>query len=159
MFVKELSKQDERIILLNSGVNIKNMLNEKGYPFKSKEHSLRVYYFNKGTKAKFIDKYLKSEGNYTCPKMLRYQFEEQGKYNYSNLCCYELKKKPNSKWAKENGKTICITGMRSEEGGNRKKLNCIITDKKGKIKKFNPLVKVSEDWENWFVDKYYICRL
>ena len=38
-FVKELAKNDDRFVIINSGVNIKKMLNEKGYPFKSKQHS------------------------------------------------------------------------------------------------------------------------
>ena len=38
-FVQELALTDERIIILNSGVNIKQMLDKEGYPFKSKQHS------------------------------------------------------------------------------------------------------------------------
>ena len=36
LFVEKLAKMDERIIIINSGVNIKRMLEEEGYPFKSK---------------------------------------------------------------------------------------------------------------------------
>lgn len=48
-FVKSLAEKDSRIIIVNSGINIKKMLEEKGYPFKSKEHShkLNVYQNNK----------------------------------------------------------------------------------------------------------------
>lgn len=35
-FVYSMKEKDERFIVINSGVNIKRMLNEKGYPFKSK---------------------------------------------------------------------------------------------------------------------------
>lgn len=38
-FVMELSKTDDRIIIINSGVNLKNMLTKEGYPFKSKQHA------------------------------------------------------------------------------------------------------------------------
>ena len=38
-FVMELAKTDDRIIIINSGVNLKNMLTKEGYPFKSKQHS------------------------------------------------------------------------------------------------------------------------
>ena len=38
-YVKDLSSNDERFKIINSGVNIKNMLNDYGYPFKSKQHS------------------------------------------------------------------------------------------------------------------------
>ena len=37
--VREEQKTDPRIIIINSGVNIKKMLTENGYPFKSKQHS------------------------------------------------------------------------------------------------------------------------
>ena len=38
-FVKELAKKDSRIVIYNSGVNIKQMLETYGYPFKSKQHA------------------------------------------------------------------------------------------------------------------------
>lgn len=38
-FAKEMQKKDPRIVIINSGVNIKKMLEENGYPFKSKQHS------------------------------------------------------------------------------------------------------------------------
>lgn len=46
-FVDNLAKNDCRFIIFNSGVNIKEMLNEKGYPFKSKEHSCKLSMFQK----------------------------------------------------------------------------------------------------------------
>ena len=38
-YVKERAKEDDRFIIINSGVNIKKMLESDGYPFKSKQHS------------------------------------------------------------------------------------------------------------------------
>ena len=104
-FVKELASKDNRFIILKPSQPIKQMLERVGYPFKSKEHSMRVDQFNKGSNAKFIKKYLGQtdyKGQFVCPKSLLYQFEEKGKYHYSNLCCNELKKKPIHKWQKEN---------------------------------------------------------
>ena len=37
---------------------------------------------------------------FICPQNLLYQFEERGKYNYSNKCCYKLKKDLMKKMAK-----------------------------------------------------------
>ena len=48
MFVEKLTGNDCRFVIFNSGVNIKEMLNEKGYPFKSKEHSCNVPLFLSG---------------------------------------------------------------------------------------------------------------
>ena len=47
-FVKDCAKTDERIIYWHSNVNIKKMLEENGYPFKSKQHShnLAIYQRN-----------------------------------------------------------------------------------------------------------------
>ena len=164
-FVKELASKDDRFIILKPSQPIKQMLERVGYPFKSKEHSMRVDQFNKGSNAKFIKKYLWQtdyKGQLVCPKSLLYQFEEQGKYHYSNLCCNELKKKPIHKWQKENKRYISITGMRKEEGGNRSSIKgCILTNKKGNIVKFHPLLVVNDDFENWFINKYNIelCKL
>lgn len=164
-FVQKLASKDERIVIINTGKSIKKVLEEKGYPFKSKQHSLRVEQFNKGSTAKFINKYLWQtdyRGKYLCPKILLYQFEKRGKYNYSNRCCYELKKKPIAKWEKQNHRNIAITGMRQEEGGNRQNLkSCIIIDYKGKLSKFHPLLVVDETFENYLIQKYDIqlCKL
>lgn len=154
-FVLGLAKNDNRFVIIKPSKPIKQTLEKVGYPFKSKEHSLRVEQFNKGTNAKFIKKYMwqtEYRGKYLCPKILLYQFEEQGKYNFSNKCCNEMKKKPAHQWAKENHKKMVITGMRNEEGGNRERLGCL-TDHNTK---FHPLIKVDESWENWFVETHQI---
>jgi len=113
---------------------------------------------------KSVDMYLHHRtGVFKCPKSLRYQFTDQWKVKTSNLCCHELKKKPAQKWAKENGRTIVMTGMLAEEGGSRMKMKgqCIFTDSKGNIYKFHPFMKVDKEWEQWFINKYQIklCKL
>lgn len=45
-FVKSLAAKDDRFIIINSRVNIKTMLNENGYPFKSKQHSHNWQVYN-----------------------------------------------------------------------------------------------------------------
>ena len=164
-FVLDLASKDERFIILTPKIPIKPMLEKYGYPFKSKGHALRVYQFNNGTNANYLPKYLGKtdyKGKFMCPKILLYQFEEKGKYNYSNLCCQKLKKEPIHQWEKENKRRIAITGMRNSEGGNRERLGCIITDSRTKkIVKFHPLVKVDDEWENEFIKQNNIklCRL
>ena len=163
-FVLELAKKDQRIIILKPTQPIKPTLEKYGYPFKSKGHSLRVCQFNKGLNSNYIKKYINGydhkgkKSTFVCPKILLYQFNQKGEYNYSNLCCQKLKKEPVHKWEKENGKFIAITGMRAEEGGNRKRLGCIITDAKGKVKRFHPLIKVDDEWENKFIEELELVR-
>lgn len=148
----------ERFWHIRPSENIKEILEKYGYPFKSKEHSLRVDWFNRGSNANFVKKYIDGSAGarFSCPKILKYQFAERGKYHYSNLCCRKLKKEPAHKWAKEHNKNIVITGMRSAEGGNRAHLGCVITDSKGRLLKFHPLIKVDDAFEDWFVRKYRI---
>ena len=53
---------------------------------------------------------------------------------------------------KESGRHITLTGMMKAEGGQRNTLNCVVTDKDGKLKKFHPLAIVSGDWEKWYIE-------
>ena len=158
-FVKGLAEKDSRFVIITPKLNIKLMLEKVGYPFKSKEHSTKLDQFQNGSRAKSIIKYINST-NFCCPKILKYQFTDNFKLKVSPYCCHELKKKPFKKWAKENNKPITITGMRKEEEGQRKYMNCVVT-RNNEIIKFHPLAVVSEEWEEWFINKYNIqlCEL
>jgi len=155
-YVKELAKNDNRIVILNVGKNIKKTLDEVGYPFKSKEHSLKVGQYQLGSRAKSILSYKQGKSKFSCPKKLLYQFEEGFSIKLSDKCCYEFKKKPFAQYESESGRTIALTGMRKEEGGLRTNMRCIVTDKVGNIKKFHPLAVISEQWEEWFIEKFNI---
>lgn len=150
-FVKELAAQDTRFIILQPTKPIKKVLEEYGYPFKSKEHSTKLHEWQRGRReSKSIKRYL-SEGRFTCPQQLRYQFSDNFNIKVSQYCCLKLKKEPAKKWSKQNHKPITITGMRKEEGGQRTTLNCVLTNNKGEIVKFHPLAKVNDEWEDWFI--------
>ena len=161
-FVKNLARNDTRIVVYNSGVNIKKTLEKYGYPFKSKQFSqlVRIYHNmkNKGLNVcENFQKRIRGEGFQPVPKGLRYLFEEEEPFKISQFCCSKVKKEPANRWAKANNKNITITGLRAEEGGNRKTLTCITSNGK----KFHPLVVVSEEWENMFVEYFHIelCKL
>lgn len=164
-FVKELAEKDDRFVILKPSVPIKPMLEKYGYPFKSKEHSLYLSQYQKNGVSKTVERYLKpnkEREDYGCPKLLRYQFTKEFDLKISNLCCQKLKKEPIHQWQKENNKTITLTGMRNEEGGNRQRLGCIITDSRTKkVVKFHPLIKVDEQWENEFItnNDIKLCKL
>lgn len=163
-FVKDQAINDSRFKIIYPKKNIKNMLENVGYPFKSKQHSHIVGIFQRSGKSLSVRKYLKEvEGNTVicCPKKLQYQFTDNFNIKLSDKCCYELKKKPFKQWEKENNKTIAITGMRTEEGGQRMGINCIVMDKDKNIIKFHPLSVVSNEWEEWFIKKFNIelCEL
>ena len=81
-FVKELQKKDSRIVIIQPSRNIRQMLEEDGYPFKSKLHSELVERYQKtGYASKSVQNYMAEDGKsgrYRCPKILRYQFQNGG---------------------------------------------------------------------------------
>lgn len=164
-FVKTLAKNDPRIIILQPTQAIKPMLEKYGYPFKSKQHSHNVMVYQHSGVGLSVKRYLgiiESNTKFRCPKSLLYQFTPEFKIKLSDNCCRKMKKEPIKKWEKENKRYIAITGMRNSEGGERASIKgCILTDKQGKVKRFHPLIKVDEQWENWFVSTKQIelCKL
>lgn len=160
-FVKKLAEKDDRFVIIAPSKPINKILEKYGYPFKSKEHSTKLHEWQRGNReTKSIKKYL-SGSSFQCPKQLLYQFSDNFDLKVSQYCCQKLKKEPAKKWSKENNKSITITGMRREEGGQRTNLGCILTDKSGKLKKFHPLVVVTDEWEDWLVKEKNIklCEL
>ncbi len=161
--VKKMAMKDNRIIIHNSNVNIKSMLEIVGYPFKSKEHSKVINLLQKGSTCKWVENYkhIESKSRYKCPKILKEQLNPDYPIKLSDQCCYELKKKPAHRWAKENNKSIVLLGLRMAEGGQRKNAkNCLIFSK-DKLKGFKPLNPITDEWMDWFIVKYNIelCKL
>lgn len=152
-FVKELASKDDRFVIIQPSKPIRKILEEYGYPFKSKEHSTKLHEWQQGNReTKSMKKYI-SGAPFQCPDILLYQFSDNFDLKVSQFCCHKLKKEPAKKWAKENKKSITITGMRREEGGQRTTLGCILTDKNGKVVKFHPLAVVSDEWEDWLIER------
>lgn len=153
-YVRKLKENDPRVIIYNSGVNIKQMLEAKGYPFKSKEHAEKLATFQRSGRCRTVKIYLGEEPGHTCPKFicppkLRYQFTEDFKIPVSKKCCNELKKKPAARYAREAGRSITITGMRSSEGGQRSNISCSSFED-NRLVKFHPLVPVPDEWMSWY---------
>ena len=161
-YVKELQATDDRIEIIKPSVNIKQMLEKDGYPFKSKEHSNIVRVFQNSGMGLTVNRYLSGDCRNPCPQVLRYQFSDKNTLKISDKCCHRMKKEPFNTWMKANRKTVAMTGMMVSEGGQRARIqSCIITDKSGRLKKFHPLLKVSEEWEEWYIQERGIklCKL
>lgn len=85
-FVKAKAKKDSRFIIITPAVPIKKMLEEKGYPFKSKLHSsIYTTLIKSGRECKTVQRYLKLDksvekyrDDHCCPKKLLYQFDNGG---------------------------------------------------------------------------------
>ena len=164
-FVKGLAANDKRFIILQPTQAIKPMLEKYGYPFKSKQHSHNVMVYQHSGIGLSVKRYLgiiESNTKFRCPKSLLYQFTPDFKIKLSDNCCRKMKKEPIKRWEKENNKHIAITGMRNSEGGERASIKgCILTDKQGNLKRFHPLIKVNDEWEEWFIKEHNIqlCEL
>lgn len=168
-FVRCLAEKDNRIQIIEPRVPIKTMLEEEGYPFKSKIHSKKVdLYQRKGitlTAAVYLGiKPAKSgifaTGENSCPKKLLYQFTNQNKLKISQKCCDRLKKDILHDWHKKNQKLYGIIGIMPDEGGQRVSAKCLAFSG-GKLKYFQPLVPLTKAWEDWYIDQRGIrlCKL
>lgn len=154
-FVRKKAETDRRIQIIQPKKNIKKTLEEVGYPFKSKEHSLYVDVFQRNGITKSSKRYLTRESNrFRCPQKLMYQFTEDFKLKVSSKCCDELKKKPIKEWQDKNQKPYKIVWIRHEEGGRRLNAHCLAfkQDKKT-LKGFAPLIPVKELWIDWYIKR------
>ena len=165
-FVKEYGKRDGRLQIIRPSQNIKQILETYGYPFKSKEHSQKVALFQHSGLGKTVLNYLGkgTKESFLCPDKLKYNFTADFKLKVSDKCCYKLKKEPVAKWSEENGRPITITGIRQDEGGLRQSVkSCAIfyDDNCKELKKFHPLLPLTDDFINEFVKVYKVelCKL
>ena len=161
-FVRQLASKDDRFQIIMPTQNVKQMLEKYGYPFKSKQHAHNLMIYQKSGMTTTVKKYLGVEkGNniFRCPEKLKYQFTPNGlSFKVSDECCRKMKKEPIKKWEKVNHRPIAITGMRREEGGERMSIKgCILTDKNGNVKRFHPLLVVSDEWEDWYRERESIA--
>ena len=161
-FVKEKASKDDRFVILQPTQPIKPMLEKYGYPFKSKEFSHHYGIYQRNGRTISVLKFLGENESGTnnklivCPTKLKSLFTDQGKllFKVSDECCRKMKKEPIHKWEKKSGKHIAITGMRAAEGGQRMSIDsCILTDKDGNLKRFHPLIKVDDEWEEWLIER------
>ena len=152
-YVIGLKQKDDRFVIFNSNVNITKMLHDKGYPFKSKEHSCKLAtYQNKGINTKSIERYLDENNSFKCPDKLMYQFTDEFELKISDRCCYELKKHPIQRYEKESGRNMSILGLRMGEGGQRANHNgCVVFDKNHSLRKFKPLNPCNDDFIEWYI--------
>lgn len=158
-FVQDKAEQDQRIVIIKPSQPIKKVLEENGYPFKSKEHSfyLETYQRNKAY-TKTVNRYLypsEKRKSFGCPQVLRYQFTPDFDLKISDKCCNELKKKPLKQWQKENNKPYSIVGLRQAEGGQRNRTKCLAFNG-DKLKAFHPLAIVGDDFIEWFIEEYNV---
>lgn len=139
-------------------VPIKPTLEKDGYPFKSKIHSRFVERYQKYGMMKSVQAYVNREYrgyNKRCPDKLKYQFTEDFKLKVSHKCCVRMKEEPLDNWAKENGKPYKILGLTRDEHGGRENAQCLAF-RNDDLFAFQPLVAITGEWEDWFIEKYEI---
>lgn len=150
------------LVVIKPTKNIKNMLNEDGYPFKSKKHSEVLSRYQRSGKINSVLQYLGEREDKepwsprnSCPIKLRYQFTDDFNMKVSDKCCKRLKIDPINKWIKENNKPYGIVGLMASEGGRRSSTVCLAFIN-GRLNNFHPLVNATKEWEDWVIDKYNI---
>ena len=159
-FVLKLQITDDRIVILQPEKPIREMLEESGYPFKSKAHAKWVDLFQRNGRTQSIENYTASDKKTkelfrTCPKKLLYQFDENFPLRISDKCCYHLKEKPLEAWAKRNRKPYGISGIMRDEGGRRAWSSCL-SMRGNKLHLFQPMSPLTKDWEKWFIEEYNV---
>lgn len=153
------------LVILEPSVPIMPMLEKEGYPFKSKKHSKLVSIYQRHGKTLGIKTYLgecptskKTECeplSFQCPQKLRYQFENDINFRISDKCCERIKEQPLKNYSKEAKKPYTIIGIMKKEGGRRITAKCLAF-RSGNFKAFQPLVPITKEWEDWFIDKYNV---
>lgn len=158
-FVQKQAEVDKRVIIIQPKTPIKQMLEKEGYPFKSKIHSHCVNLYQTDPSKNMWKGYTGQRPEYwhtrECPKILRYHFTDENKLRISDKCCEKLKEEPLINWAEENKRSISIIGLMKAEGGRRTKATCLAFQG-DKLKKFQPLVPVTKEWEDWVINEYNI---
>lgn len=160
-FVESLN--DDRVVIIQPSQNIRETLQKYGYPFKSKMHSKWVAQYQKNGMTWAIKNYIDEGEKHLyrpCPNILKYQFTDECNLKISDKCCQKIKEEPVFKWQKENKKPYGILGIMRDEGGRRFNANCLAF-RGGELKNFQPLAKVTKEWEDWFIEEYNIevCKL
>lgn len=171
-FVKRMQERDSRVVIFNSGVDIKAMLEKEGYPMHSKKFSQRLCSWQNGRVRRDVDYYLHKRtfigkngeelpSRYCCPERLLYAFTDKFTLKVSDKCCTRLKKDTARRYERESGRYCAIIGIRVEEGGVRAisyRGKCVIFDKsnKDKIKIFAPLSPVSNDFIEYCIKHFSI---
>ena len=92
-----------------------------------------------------------ARAEFNCPKSLEYQFEPEFSLKVSDKCCLEMKEKPIDRWSREHKKPYGMIGIRRGEGGRRQGAQCMAFHGK-KLWHFQPLVAVSDEWEEWLIE-------
>lgn len=159
-YVFSLQGKDDRIVIIQPTTPIKEMLERDGYPFKSKKHAKKLGTYQRHGMTATARDYLnppEKHKTFGCPEKLKYQFTPEFKevLKVDYLCCVNLKEKPLDEWGKQNHRPYHIIGIRNAEGGARKAAQCLAFAD-GKLKRFQPLVPVTDEWEDWFIKEYNV---
>lgn len=149
-FVKSLAEKDERFSILPPQQNIREMLENDGYPFKSKNHAKKLHLLQNGSTAPSVLHYWKLDDSekdkFQVPNKLEYQAKEKLPFKVSDLCCTRMKEQPLLKWAKENNRHIALIGIRQAEGGRRGNTKSCLYFKHNKLRQFYPLLPLGDNF-------------
>ena len=162
-FVFKKAESDERFKIIAPSIPIKPMLEQEGYPFKSKSHSKWHERFTRIGRSEGVLQYLSERtdkeawsSQSRCPNCLKYQFTPEFTLKISDKCCVRMKEEPLDRWSKENKKPFAIIGIMREEAGRRNNAQCLAFGGGGRLKAFQPLAPITKEWEEWLINEYGI---
>lgn len=117
-FVREKKNNGENVEIIFPKLKPKEVLEQYGFPFISKEISYRIDCYRKNPNLVASKKLLIKGGFGSLAKKYKYLLDSE--YNISDRCCKILKKEPSRKFEKESG-LYPILGVMAEESQMREK--------------------------------------
>lgn len=144
------------------------VIKEYGKPFRSKLRSCQLHYYKtnpelKTAKSLYDEKY--GYGKYRLANRDFHVLHSNFSIQISDKCCDAMKKKPFSKYVKDNGMIGYFSGMRMYEGGKREMIfqNRInsgdkrpCTNVSGGVTSVSPIFDWSDDICEEFIQKYNV---
>lgn len=158
----------KNVQIIKTEKSFAQVIKEYGKPFRSKLRSCQLHYYKtnpelKTAKSLYDEKY--GYGKYRLANRDFHVLHSNFSIQISDKCCNEMKKKPFSKYVKDNGMIGYFSGMRMFEGGKREMIfqNRINSGDKrpcthvsGGVTSVSPIFDWADDICEEFIQKYNV---
>lgn len=158
----------KNVQIIKTEKSFAQVVKEYGKPFRSKLRSCQLHYYKTNpdsntAKSLYDDKY--RYGKYRLANRDFHVLNSNFSIQISDKCCNEMKKKPFSKYVKDNGMIGYFSGMRMFEGGKREMIfqNRINSGDKrpcthvsGGVTSVSPIFDWADDICEEFIQKYNV---
>jgi 3'-phosphoadenosine 5'-phosphosulfate sulfotransferase (PAPS reductase)/FAD synthetase len=114
--IRDFVKTVDNVVQLKPKLNFRQVIEKHGYPIVSKEVSETIDQCRKGYKSRFKKIDPNYKGRFKCQN---WAFLMDAPFKISNLCCYEMKKKPVKSFEKKNNLKPFVGTMATESALRR----------------------------------------